>query len=364
MIFFSRKIFSSHNNAFGVDISDLSIKVVEIRENGKGMVVSGFGSAPMVSGSVVDGEIVRPEVVVATLQKAIESSQPKRIRNKKVFCALPETRAFLRIINIPTMKSEEIQEAIKWEVEANIPLTLDQVYYDWQVLDVPIGRESGKISVLVVAVARKVVDQFIEVVELAGLQPVGMEIESIAQSRSLAVEKSNTAASIIVDLGDRRTSFLMLIGNVPCFTSSIPLSGQSMTDAIAKMISVSYDEAERLKRKFGIGSFIKQDPIFRSVEPILENLVAEIEKSIDFFVSGLKYADHVDRVILCGGGARAKGIIPYLSSRLGREVELGDPWVNFGLAGKLPMIDREVSVQYSTAIGLALRGLNFYENIS
>src|SRR4030042_99470 len=93
---------------------------------------------------------------------SIKKSGPKKIKTNKVICSLPETKAFLRIVSLPKMKEDEIKEAIKWEMEANIPLPIDQVYYDWQLLEKKISKEPNKSDILVVAVARKEGDHFIE----------------------------------------------------------------------------------------------------------------------------------------------------------------------------------------------------------
>lgn len=356
MSVWDKKIFSLSYGAFGLDLSDLSVKVVQMKDDGGKKKVVSFGSADIAQGSIVDGEIEKQEVVVRAIKKAISEAGPNKIRTKKVICSLPETKAFLRIINLPEMKKDEAQEAIKWEIEANIPMSVDQVYYDWQILDKNLIGEKGKMSVLVAAFSKKVIDQFLETLELSGLEVVGMEIESIAQARSL-LREDDERTSLVIDLGDRRTSLLVIIANIPCFTSSIPISGSGMTDAISKMLGISFDEAEKTKIAYGIGSVSQQDVIFRSVKPILDGLATEIDRTIDFYVSSLNYSASVDRIIICGGGSNMQGIIPYLSKKINREVEMGNPWVNFVSTDKIPIIDKNKSVQFSTAIGLALKGL-------
>lgn len=364
MNFLTKKVFNFSHSPFGMDLSDLSVKIVQFEREGKTDKIRSFSSASVPPGSVVDGGIVKKDQLVSAIREAIEKAGPKKIKTKKVICSLPETKAFLRIVSVPKMKEEEIQEAIKWEMEANIPLPIDQVYYDWQLLEKKLSRDANKIDILVVAVSKKVVDQSAEILELAGLSPEGLEIESIAQARSFLGENADEKkTTLIIDLGDRRTSFFISVGNIPCFTCSIPLSSQSLTDAISKRLGVSFEEAEKVKLASGIGSATKNDPIFKAVQPILENLVSELEKSMDFYLTGLSYSESVDRVIICGGGANTIGIIPYLSRRLDREIELGNPWTNIHLGGKLPPIGRNTSVQYSTAIGLALKGL-YYEDLS
>lgn len=358
MSFLNRNIFNFSKGVCGLDLSDLSVKVVQIKNRGDEADPVSYGNVPIPQGSVVDGEIINKENVVQAIKTALEKAQPKKITAKKVICSLPETKGFLRIINLPKMQEEEVSEAIKWEIEANIPLSIDQVYYDWQVLDKNFSKEEEKMSVLVIAVSKKIEDQLLEVLDLCDLHPVGFEIESIAQARSLINEKKDQGkTTLVIDLGDRRTSFFILLDGVPCFTSSIPLSAQALTGAISKALNLSIEEAENKKIEFGIGSDVKRDPIFIAVEPILENLVSEIERSVDFYVDGLQYSKSIDKVIMCGGGSKTKGIIPYLSKRIGMEIEKGDPWTNFSQGGDISLIEKEKTIQFSTAIGLALKGL-------
>ncbi len=364
MSFLQKKIFNLFPQPFGLDLSDLSIKAVWLEREGEEEIVTSFGTVPLPMGSVVDGEIIKEEIVVEAMHKLRSIALPKAITTQHVICSLPETKAFLRIISLPEMEEDEVAEAIKWEIEANIPLTLDQVYYDFQILGKKLSREKHKISVLVVAVSRTMVDQFHGVLEKAGLDVAGLETESIAQARSLLSEKDEEKTRLIVDIGDRRTSFLVAIGNTPCFTSSIPLSSQMITDAIAKELRISFEEAETMKIKYGLGSLAMKSPLFKAAQPILENFAVEIDRSINFYLSNLAYSPTIDNIVLCGGGANMRGLLPYLTKRLNQPVEFGNPWVNVKLGRTLPPIDRGHSVQYSTAIGLALRGLDEYADFT
>lgn len=361
MSFWNKKIFNS-GDIFGLDLSDLSVKVAQVESLGSTEKITGFASVPVAVGAIADGEIKDKQQVAGAIRKALETSAPRKIRTRKVICSLPETKAFLRIISMPEMDAEEIREAVKWEIEATVPLPLDQIYYDWQILDKSFNKEKGKENLLVVAVSKGIVDQTMEVLKLADLEAVGLEIESIAQARSLLDEKKDAGGVLLVDIGDRRTSFVISDNGIPCFTSSIPLSGTSLTDAISKYMNVAFEEAERVKFQYGIGSDFKNDAIFKAVRPILENLALEIERSIDFYVSNLQYSSTVDRIIMCGGGSNTKGLMPFLSKRLKRSIELGDPWINMELGKNLPAIERSVASQYATVIGLALKGAR-YEDI-
>ena len=359
MSFLNKKICSNSSSIFGLDLSDLSVKLIKFENNGVEEKIVSYGCVSLPVGAVSDGEIKKKEQIVVAIKKLFETSGPKKIKTKKVICSLPETKAFLRIISIPKMNDNEIGEAVKWEMEANIPLPLEQVYYDWQIVTEALTTEKNKINLLVVAVSKTTVDETIEVIEMAGLEVVGLEIESIAQSRSLLCCDDYKKTVLIVDIGDRRTSFSISKEGVPCFTSSVPLSGQSLSDVIAKGMGISFEEAEKIKLTHGIGCDPKNDSLFKLVEPVLESFSQEIERSINFYLSGLGYSKNIDKIIICGGGANTKGIVPYLSKKLGREIQPGNPWSNVNLGKKLPIIEKSQSLQYSTAIGLALKALQY-----
>ena len=356
MSFLNKKIINFEPRIFGLDLSDLSVKVFQIEKEGNQDKVRGYGSLDIASGNIEDGRIINKDQVVSAIKAVLKSESAKKIESNKVVCSLPESKAFVRIIAIPKMSEEEAKEAIKWEMEANMPMSLSEVYFDWQFLE---GGDDNKQQVLTAAVSKEVVDSWMDVLTSADLDVYGLEVESVASIRSL-VEK-NVAISetcLIVDLGARRTSFIIAEGSVPYFTSSIPFSSEGINDAISKALNVNDEEAEKVKVNNGIEN-VDGNPVFDSVSSLLENLVVEMMKTIDFYGEMSKKPQSINKIILCGGGSNMKGLVEYLSQRTQKEVILGNPWINLSLDDKLPEISREISVRYTTAIGLAIRGINY-----
>lgn len=360
MSFFRKKIISFEDKFFALDLSDLSVKTFQLEHDGKRDIIRSYGYFEIPPGYIEDGRIIEKQKVAQIIKEAVKKSGPKKIRTRKVICSLPESKAFLRIINVPKINEDEAAEALKWEIEASIPLTADQVYFDWQFL----GESEGKQNILTVAVAREVVDDLMEVLTLTGLDAYSLELESIACVRSLISKLSpKEEVTLTVDIGARRTSFIIAEGNIPYFTSSVPFSSEVLTDIIAKEMGVSKSEAEKIKINRGIENSLAMynlfnqtnNPIFNIIKPFLENLSQEIEKSIDFYLTISKNKPEIKKIILCGGGADLKGLVAYLTTRLGKEVEIGDPWVNLNLGNNLPIISKENSVHFATVIGLALK---------
>jgi type IV pilus assembly protein PilM len=310
------------------------------------------------TGLIEDGKIMDKEKLAEIIKTAIKKAGPKKISTNKVICSLPESKIFLRKISIPRMKEDEIEEAIKWEIEASIPLSVDQVYFDWQL----VSEVHGKQNILTVAISREIVDEIIEVLEICKLDVFGLEVESVATVRSLVPNDAPVSnVSLVVDLGAKKTSFIIAEGNIPYFTSSIPFSSEGITDAISKALGISIEEAEKQKINYGIGYSQENLPILNSIKPYLENLSTEIERSIDFYQDIDKDMSEVKKIILCGGGSNLKGLTLYLAKRLKQEVVLGDPWINLDFGNNLPMISKENSSQFSTAVGLAMERKNLWK---
>ncbi|MFA4818042.1 MAG: type IV pilus assembly protein PilM [Parcubacteria group bacterium] len=354
----NKNIMGFEPKIFGLDLSDLSVKVLELEQEGRTERIIGYGAQDIPPGLIEDGKIIDKEKVAACIREVLKKAGPKKISTKKVICSVPESKAFLRIVSIPKMKEEESQEAIKWEIEASIPLSIDQVYYDWQFIEADM---SGKQNILTLAVGKETIDEMTAVLEMAGLAVYGFEVESVASARSL-IDQKNIAkekASFIIDLGSQRTGFIVVVKGIPYFTSSIPFSSESINDAIGKSLNLNFQEAEKAKVNQGIENAESGNPIFTAINSLLENLGQEIEKTLDFYGEMNKETIEVEKIILCGGGANLKGLVPYLEKRLGKVVELGNPWVNLKIKNNLPIINKENAVRYCTVVGLALRGLEY-----
>ncbi len=353
MSILNKKIINVTPPYFGLDISEFSVKVMQVSKHRSHDRVHGFAVEHIPADVMRDGTIVKPDVLTHAIHTACKKA---KITTKNVVCSLPESKTFLRIVSLPKMHESEVHEAIKWEIEAVIPLSIDQVYYDWHILTRSITHDAQKMDIIVVAVSKQYVDEYIQMFNDAGLTVYGFELESVAQTMSLLHNDEKGATTMIIDIGDKNTSFVITVDNVPVFTSSIPLSADSITQVIAQTLGITHEKAEEIKKEKGIGSAVKDDHIFQAVRPVADSFVQEAKKSIDFYLSGLTYSQKIDRIIMSGGGSRTKGLTTYLAHHLGYEIMRGDPWVNMRFQGK-PPIDKESSVQYTTVIGLALKEL-------
>jgi len=357
-------------SAFGLDISDFSIKIAQFKKRKKGFDLRSINRISLGEGIIEGGEIKNDKKLIEALRKIIGETKGEKIRTKYAVCSLPEQSAFVKILKFPRMELNELKEAIRWETEANIPFSLDEVYFDWQVLS---SGKNKQIEVLINAVPRRLVDKYLEVLTSAGIQPIVFEIESTATARSLIKEGKDNKPVLIIDLGFNRTSFVIFSSNGICFTNSTSLvSNKQMLEDIAQKLNIDFKKAQALKFKIGLdftNATDEEKKIFNALLPSLTKLAEKIQECTNFYQ---EYGDKdpacpgISEILLCGGGASLKGLAEYLSSRVKLPVLLGNPWVNIlpeknGKMDlkKIPIISYEESLAYATVFGLALRGAGF-----
>lgn len=343
--------------AFGLEIENCSLKAVWLEKKRNKFRMLSCGRRVLPRGIVQAEQILNPQKLADEIKNMLASAEPKPIRTKNVIFSIPETKAFIRTIQIPKMSVEEAREAVKWETEANIPISVDKVYLDWQ----PIGAKGENNEILVVAVPKNIVDSYHQAIVLAGLNPLAVEVDVVATIRSLTRLQEGNQPVLIADIGAENTSLAICQNQIPYFTSSIPLSGKTFTEALQKEVGVDWEKAENLKFKFGLGKMAEEDMLYRIFNPLIENLASEIDKSINFFAESINSQDQVGKVILSGGGALLHEFSNYLGKRLGREVELGNPAAGIDTSGFRYEVSPRDMLSYSTAIGLAIRGAD-YEN--
>lgn len=363
--------------AFGLDISDLSLKIVKLKQENNSFNLSIFGEKEIRPGIIKEGEIKEEKELADALKEAIKSLGA-RMLGKYVVASLPEEKAFLQVIQLPKMSEEDLNSAVIFEAENYIPLPIDQVYLDYEVIT-PLYNHLDHFDILLAALPKKIVDSYVACLNSAGLTVKSLEIESLAIARALVKKELSPQPLLLIDLGETRTSFIVFAGHSIRFTSSIPVSGRHFTQIIAKSLNVDEGEAERLKLKYGLeekiklkmdnGSFVpekERGKIFEALVPVLVDLAQQIKRCLEYYQShtshehlGSDDSKKISKIIFCGGGANLKGLAELITLELKIPVEIGNPWINiFDDPQKRESgLKLEDSLRYATALGLALRGV-------
>ncbi|KPJ73657.1 hypothetical protein AMJ48_00400 [Parcubacteria bacterium DG_74_1] len=363
--------------AIGLDISDLSLKIINLKKRGKFYGLASFGEERIKPGIIKRGEIRDEEKLAEIIKVAIKKVKGEKLDTKYIIASLPEEKSFLQIIQMPRMPEEDLKSAVIYEAENYIPLPIDQVYLDFEIIP-SIQDDSSNFSILLAAMPKKIVDSYISSFKRARLQPKALEIESLSIVRALIRSEVIASPVLVIDLGETRTTFIVFAGHAVRFTSSIPVSSGSFDEIISKNLGVSLTEAERLKIKYGLEERLEfkikeketeirkgQGKIFETLIPALVDLIQQIKRHLEYYQTHADYKQlslnnkGITKILLCGGGANLKGLSELLALELKIPVEIANPWVNILPGGQkeTPELSAKKSLGYTTALGLALRGI-------
>lgn len=347
--------------SFGLDISDFSLKIAKLNKKGKGFKLASWGELGIKKGIIEDGEIKYEDALAKEIEKIVKKVKGEKIKINNVAVSLPEKRAFLQVIKMPKMNEEELKLAVPFEAENHIPLPIENSYIDYQIIN---QESSGKFNVLVAAVLRETSDSYFSVLEKAGLIPRVLEIESQSIARALIKNELSPNPVLIIDFGRNTTSFIIFYNQSIRFTTSIEFCSEDLTLAIAESLKVDLKEAERLKTKYGCKKtrMKEGEKVANSIDLKLRYFIDQVKKYVAYYQDYNK-KNKLSKILLTGRGANLKGFIEFLYYELKIPAEIANPWVNIlpESLKEIPEMSFTDSIGYTTALGLALRGVKKYD---
>ncbi len=348
--------FQPQQDSIGLDISDRSLKAVQLKRTLNNAIgLQGISRVDLPAGVFEDGELKQPETLTKAFAELLARPLQGSFTTSYVCACLPETKTFIKMIDIPPMSESEIAQAVKWEAEHHIPIPIDDTYWDWQQVDKP-QNPNERLPVLLGVVPKQIVDSYTSVVNQSRLVPLAMEVEAVAIARALLPPdhvQASAGATMIIDIGATRTSLMVVDRDVLQFTVSLPLSGRKITETIATALKLTEDQAERAKIVCGLDPKKCHGAMAEILRENMDELVRRIRDAVVFYREHFPKGQTVNEVVLCGGGSNFKQIDKHLNAKLELPVRRGNPWLNLD-PSPAPLKPNDL-ISYTTAIGLALR---------
>jgi Tfp pilus assembly PilM family ATPase len=389
-------MFNPLSQAFGLDIGDRSFKVIQMvcgQRADKPCHLAAWGSISVPEGVMDKGEVLNMAQAADYINRLI--SQTRGIKGRAVVACLPEAKSFVKTVEVDAGMSEaEIRQIVAKEIEMNIPLKTDEIYFDWQVIQgselpaaAPVEAEPEsfvngpagpakdgqatsaaangeqaerkaavpKSRILIAAAPKNLIDGYSQMLEAAGLVPLAFEIEAVAMARAIIPLDEQFAEAIgVLDLGATRSSLVIYDGGILQMSISIPISGYELTKVISEQLQVSESDAELVKIECGLDANRCEDRMWKILLPVIDDMCAKIKNALRFYKVGFPMGKKIERLYLCGGGAHFREIDSVLSRKLTIKVRRGDAMINTQIHKNFP---EEKSLTYATAIGLALRAV-------
>jgi type IV pilus assembly protein PilM len=342
MVFFGKSKVSA-----GLDIGSGMIKLVVVDHSKAQPEIVQVATSPLVPDAIVEGEIMDPVLVAETIQSLVQSVG---LKNKKVVAAVGGHDVIIKRIQMDRMSADDAREVIRWEAEQHVPFDMENVQLDFQILD-PEG-EGAQMSVLLVAAKRELIDNRLNLLADAGLQPTVVDVEAFALHNAFEQSYPGGLDGLValVNVGHETTNLNLLQDGVPVLVRDVPFGSRKVREALQRDRGLTADEAE------GIVQGRRDDSdVSHVVSEKIEELAVGIERAAAFLVA--QSGGGINRVFVCGGGARIPGLVEALGSRLGIRTEIANP-LN-GIAVRPDAMQQEsvddIAPMLMLPVGLALR---------
>lgn len=370
--------------AVGIDISDQSVKYIELKVTKDGIVLSKYGKKDIEKGVVERGRIINKQKLAVILKEI-----RKETSYQYAHVSLPEEHGYLFQSEVESnIDEDQIRNVLEFNLKEEVPLSPQQSVFDYVIVprqkvitfttpfeekDIENTEDVEKIvsapdtinTVSVSAYPKEVMNEYIGAFEAAEFKILSLEIEARAIARSV-IEKDSDETYMIIDIGRSQAGLSIVNRGVVLFTSTLDVGGDDLTKAIQKNFSVSHEEAEKMKNKTGFINSKDNQELFGTLFSAMSVLKDEIVKHYTFWEEEDKQKEVIDpisRILLCGGNANLAGLPEYLSVQVGVQAEQANVWINnFSFDDFIPEIDYRHSLEYATAIGLALRSAEKYSS--
>lgn len=340
----------------GIDISDASIKwaVLEGPQRGS-LSLSHWGEIELPSGIITSGVVQN----IDALSKALREVAKRIPHVHAAHAALPEEAAFIFNMNVPATSSRaQILSVVEFELDTRVPIPHSQAVYDFNELR-PEGSEQAEVGVVVFP--KDLAEHYADAFEKAGFTLLSLELEARSIARTVC-DQAKDEVVLLVDFGGTRTGITVVRSSIPLFSSTVDIGGDAVTRALIENGGVSAEDADFWKNEYGLEASDDQvrKRAIEAISGIASALGDEIAKHYRYWDTrrdghGSRVTP-LSRVLLVGGSANLNGLPAYIASRVQAPVERPNIWkyVN-SFENYVPPIDAHMALQYSTAIGLALR---------
>jgi len=340
---------------FGMDIGHGSLKVMQLGETlpdsgatTRNPHLIGYGFTTFDNAVEENGLITKPDVIAKAAMEMFQHHLIGDITTRRVALAIPTYRTFTRAIKLPKLKASDIDEAVQLEAEQYIPLPLEELYLDYEII-----RETNEDTELfVVAVPKNIVDSYLDLANILGLETILIEPTLSSSARLFRLDKQSDVPTVIIDFGSL-SSDISIFDKHNLVTGTVQGGGVNFTNAIKERLSVTPSEAGLIKTRYGLGVSKKQTDIKAALQPTLDEIVKEIRRMIRYYEERYGTDRPITQVVTTGGGANMPGLSDYFTSALRLAVRRTDPWQFINFKHLQPPSEADKPM-YATVAGLAL----------
>jgi cell division protein FtsA len=367
----------------GLDIGTTKICVIVAEQTENGIDIVGIGTHP--SRGLRKGVVVDIDATVDSIKHAVEEAElmaDYEITSVYAGIAGSHIQAF-NSHGVVAVKDREVREGdVKRVIDAAkavaIPMDREVIHVipqefiidDQDGILEPLGmsgvRMEAKIHIVTAAVSSA--QNVVKCANKAGLNVMDIVLEPLASAEASLQDDERDLGVCLIDIGGGTTDVAVFADGSIKHTSVLGLGGYHISNDIAVGLRTPFEEAERIKKKFGVAAsrFLPSDDVIsvpsvggRRPRQVSRKILCEIiEPRVDEILSlarrSLINAGLESRipsgVVLTGGCSALEGLLDLAEEIFEAPVRPGLPTDVGGLQ------DVVRSPMYATGVGLALFG--------
>lgn len=340
----------------GIDVGSNTLKIAELERVGNSVVLKNYHVESLRDVALLEADGTKERVILQKIERFLKD---KKIKTDKVNIAVSSQSVFTRLVKLPAVDKNKLEQIVKYEAQQQIPFPIDEVVWSYQLLDAVDG--SDDISALLVAVKSEVAYNTFSFYESKKFLIDIIDISPLALANSIAFagEIDKEISNAIINL-DAFTTNIIIIENGLIWTRMIPLGGMHLTESIAGALNISIDEAERLKCAFKGESDDEASVVINGcVDKYVTKLIAEIVRSIGFYRTQF-LGSNINKFMLSGGAVALESFQYKIKEKYNdATIEIVDIFNKVEVKESILKDDDFIMHKslLNQAVGLALRGV-------
>ncbi|MBF0199764.1 MAG: type IV pilus assembly protein PilM [Desulfamplus sp.] len=345
-------LFNKKGHLVGLDIGSAVIKVAEVKSSGKDIELKKFEMTPIPSGLIEEGQILDMDELSRIIRNIFKTH---RIKSNNVAISTGGSSVVIKNINVPAVSENALLESIRFEAEQYIPYDIDEMNVDFQIIGD--GEFSAdQMNVLLVAVKKDLVAEYIELTDRSGLNVSVIDVDSFAfQNVFERFSRKDGELNMLIDIGVHKTSLNIVKDSESIMMRDSSSGINQLREQISSELNCSFDEADNIISGVDTTSMPLEN--FKEFSDGFSKMWSiEIQNVIKTFQTKSTHGD-VKKIFLCGGGSLLGGFVDTLASTTSIPISIFNPFDVFKLKSK------DFSEEFiqmaapfaSIALGLALR---------
>jgi type IV pilus assembly protein PilM len=333
--------------ALALDIGTYTIKAVSAKPGAK-PEVSRVAEAFNTSGISTPNDDAQIQQLADLVNTVITDH---KLPVTDVRLSLPESAVSTKVISVPRLTDAELASAIGWQAEQYIPIPPEELALEYEVLYRPDKKDTDQqMRVLLVGARKPVIERYVTVFSLLGIEPTILETQLLSVIRSLQFEPAD-ATTLVVHIGAATMSLGVIHQGELVFVFNHMSGGQMLSRSLEQNVGLAAQQAEEYKRTYGLQDQQFQGKITNALRPAIKVLTDEMIKAMRFFTSQYPTAS-VSRVLLSGGTSQLPGLVQEVTQNIGVEVLVASPFAS--ASGAIPEKDHAA---LTVCMGLLMREL-------